>query len=164
MADYPVNGAPYKAKGEQIIGIPEKDVTHPIRQVEKPESWEFVVHSHDAKRAGHHLDLRIGDTERGHAHSWAMRKWPEVGEKRLAVLQSTHSIPYMDWSGEIESGYGAGKVEIADRRKVQIIKSGPDRITFSPAENELYSLVRTKSRDGKAWLLINHGSAPRKQI
>jgi hypothetical protein len=165
VAGYPVTGAPYKEKGEEVIGIPEKGVTHPIRPLLKAEDWEFVVHSHEAKRAGHHFDLRLGDPEKGHAHSWALRGWPAAGEKKLAVIQSTHSMPYMNWEGTIEKGYGAGKVEIADRRKARIIKSSPDRITFSPGPDELYSLIRTKSRDGKAWLLVNHSSAtPRTKV
>lgn len=140
---------------EEIIGIPEKGKFHPIRSVNKPEDWEFVVHDHKAKKAGRHMDLRIGDPETGHGHSWAMRNWPQPGEKRLAVLQSTHSIPYFDWSGTIPEGYGAGEVDIADRRKVKIITANPSKITFESGPGEVYSLLRTGSGGGKTWLLIN---------
>lgn len=152
---YPVTGAAYKEKGEQIIGIPEKGVTHPIRRIIAPEDWEFVVHDHHAKRAGRHYDLRLGDPETGHGHSWALRHWPGPGEKRLAILQSTHSIPYFDWKGTIEEGYGAGKVEIADRRKVTVTKATPDQITFAHGPHEVYSLVKADLRSGKGWLLVN---------
>lgn len=162
-SDYPVAGKPYKTPGEEIIGIPEKGKIEPIRKIDRPEDWEFVVHDHHAEQAGRHFDLRIGDPRSGHGHSWALRHWPEKpGQKRLAVMQSTHSLPYFDWSGRITEGYGKGDVAIADRRKVQVIKSTPSRIDFAPGPNELYTLLRTGARDGKAWLLINRSetSAP----
>lgn len=146
---------PLKLSADEIIGIPKKGLIHPIRRVAKSEDWEFVVHSHEARRAGHHLDLRIGDPSTGHAHSWALRKWPEPGEKRLAVMQSTHTIPYMDWKGTIEKGYGAGNVEIADRRKVKVHSASQDKIDFATGPAERYTLLRTVTRDGKAWLLLN---------
>lgn len=152
---YSTKGEPYSHPDEEIIGIPQKGLTHPIRAIAKPEAWEFVVHDHHALKAGRHYDLRLGDPETGHGHSWALRKWPAPGEKRLAIIQSTHSIPYFDWKGTIESGYGAGKVEIADRRKVTVTKTTPDQITFASGPHEVYSLVRTGLRDSKAWLLVN---------
>lgn len=144
---------------DEIIGIPKKGLIQPIRTISGPEDWEFVVHDHHAKKAGRHFDLRLGDPKTGHGHSWALRYWPAPGEKRLAVQQSTHSIPYFDWSGEIEDGYGAGKVDIADRRNVKMLKATSSQITFSPGAHEVYSLVNTGSRGGKAWLLINRTQA-----
>ncbi len=137
-----------------IIGIPEKGLVHPIRDA-KDEEWEFVVHDHDAKRAGRHFDLRLGDPKTGHGHSWALRSWPLPGEKKLAIQQSTHTIPYFDWKGTIPEGYGAGEVDIADRRKVVLLKATHNQISFTPDTHEVYSLIRTGQRDGKAWLLIN---------
>ena len=139
---------------EDIIGIPKKGLVQKIRS-SKDENWEYVVHDHQALRAGRHFDLRLGDPKTGHGHSWALRKWPKPGEKRLAVLQSTHNLPYFDWKGTIESGYGAGKVDIAARGKAKIHKSTDDQITFAPDPHELYSLVRTGAEGGKSWLLIN---------
>lgn len=80
------------------------------------------------------------------------------GEKRLAVIQSTHSIPYMDWSGKIEQGYGAGDVDIADRRKVKILQATEGKIDFSTEAGERYTIV-TGSNLGKGrWLLLNRSS------
>lgn len=152
---YPATGTPYSVSDEEVIGIPRKGRIEKIRTVKKPENWEFVVQSHEARKAGQHLDLRLGDPVMGHGHSWALRHWPKPGEKRLAVLQSTHSIPYFDWEGKIEEGYGAGDVSIKDRAKVTIQRADPAKITFTRGKNELYSLIRTPSRDGKAWLLLN---------
>jgi hypothetical protein len=139
---------------EAIIGIPEKGKIHPVR-TSKDEDWEFVIHDHDAKQAGRHFDVRLGDPKTGHAHSWAMRYLPKPGEKRLAVAQSTHTIPYMDWSGTIEHGYGAGDVAIHKRGQVKVLSSSPMKISFQTAQGEVYSMVKTKSQDGKAWLMVN---------
>lgn len=155
MPEYPVKGKPYASKGEEIIGIPQKKVTHPIRLIPKPEKWELSVQKHEASRAGLHLDLRVGDPLEGHAHSWALRKWPKPGEKVLAIRQPTHSISYMDWSGVILKGYGAGGVEVADRRAIDVVSANPDKITFHAGPHEIYSLVRTSGREGKSWLLLN---------
>lgn len=156
--EHPVSGASYAPKGEEIIGIPKKGLIHPIRRIARPEDWEFAVHDHRAKKAGRHFDLRIGDPHTGHAHSWALRNWPMPGEKRLAVIQSTHSIPYMDWSGKIEQGYGAGDVDIADRRKVKILQATEGKIDFSTEAGERYTIV-TGSNLGKGrWLLLNRSS------
>lgn len=155
MPEYPARGKAYAPKGEEIIGIPRKRETHPIRLIPKPEKWELSVQKHLAHKAGDHLDLRIGDAQEGHAHSWALRKWPKPGEKVLAIRQPTHSIPYMDWSGVILKGYGAGGVEVADRRAIDVVSAGPEKITFASGPGELYTLVRTSGRDGKAWLLLN---------
>lgn len=140
---------------EPVIGIPEPGKIQPVRSVKKPEQWEYVVQQHAAKKAGKHMDLRLGDPETGHGHSWALRYWPKPGEKRLAVMQSTHDIPYFDWQGTIRKGYGAGKVKISDRQKARVQSASQSKITFTIGKNELYSLVRTSSRDGKGWLLLN---------
>lgn len=155
MPEYPVKGKAYARKGEEIIGIPRKGAIHPIRLIPKPEKWELSVQKHEAHRAGDHLDLRIGDVQEGHAHSWALRKWPKPGQKVLAIQQSTHSIPYMDWSGVILKGYGAGGVSIVERKTVDVASATPDKITFQAGPHEIYSLVRTSARNGKAWLLLN---------
>lgn len=136
-------------------GLPEKGKTHPIRQVSQ-RKWPLGVQLHAADRAGKHFDLRIGDPETGHAHSWAMRKWPGPGESALAVRQGTHTIPYMSFKGTIPAGvYGAGKVERHRLEDVEIVSANPDKIVFNAypgRDTEEYALVKT---DGNQWLLIN---------
>jgi hypothetical protein len=138
-------------------GIPKKELRHPFPKLEAPKTFEFGLHRHLAERAGEHFDLRLGDPETGHAHSWAMRYWPKPGEQRLAVAQPTHTIPYMDFKGELSEGYGKGKVELARREKTEIVSSSPGHVRFnlySGKGAEEFLLRRTDPSKGH-WLLKN---------
>ena len=77
----------------------------------------FIIHQHQAKRAGLHWDLRIEHD--GILESWASRKIPDLVEgkvnKIILFLQPQHQIEWFDFEGEIPAGYGAGKVEIWDK-------------------------------------------------
>lgn len=135
-----------------------KTIRHPIPQVRQPDIWQFGVHDHHSEGgAGHHLDLRLGHPATGHAHSWAMRHWPEPGEARAAFQQPTHRIGYMDFHGRIESGYGKGQVNLARRDRTEITSSSKDHVRFNlmgdkGQARESYLLHRT---DGNKWLLHN---------
>jgi DNA ligase D-like protein (predicted 3'-phosphoesterase) len=77
----------------------------------------FVVHRHEARKAGLHYDLRLEIG--GVLKSWAFRKElpdkPSI--KRLGIEQPDHELSYIDFEGVIEEGYGAGLVEIWDKEK-----------------------------------------------
>lgn len=136
-------------------GIPQKEIVHDIPDVSEPEIWEYAVQRHKARRAGEHLDLRLGDPGTGFAHSWSMRRWPSPGDKLLAVQQPTHTMDYMDFQGQLPEGYGAGLVSLDDRDKVEITNATPDKISFNVYRGkgpEEYSLVRMQ--DDK-WLILN---------
>ncbi len=113
------------------------------------------MHFHDAIRRGPHFDLRLGDPETGFAHSWALpAKWPSANESVHAIHQPTHTLKYMDFSGKIPEGvYGAGNVEIKDRKKVEVIKSSADSIRFNKDSQE-YVLFKLKDN---IWKLHNKG-------
>jgi len=75
----------------------------------------FVIHEHEALRAGHHHDLRL--ERNGVLKSWAVPKGmpEELGVRRRAVLAEDHDLSYGKFEGEIPRGqYGAGKVRIWD--------------------------------------------------
>lgn len=141
---------------EYAKGIPDKATSHELPEIKSPTKWEFAIHSHKAERRGDHFDLRLGDPETGHAHSWAMStKWPKPGESTWAIAQPTHTVKYMDFKGRIESGYGKGDVSLHDRDKVEIINAKPGHISFNLYKGsgpEEYTLHRIAD---KKWKLIN---------
>lgn len=75
---------------------------------------KFVIHEHEALRAGWHHDLRL--ERNGVLKSWAVPKGvpEEPGVRRLAKPVEDHSLGYRKFEGEIADGYGAGKVRIWD--------------------------------------------------
>lgn len=136
-------------------GLPSKKAKHPLPSIDKPKVLEFGLHEHLSEgAAGKHFDLRIGDPETGHAHSWAMKYWPKPGEVRLAVQQPTHTVEYMDFKGRIPSGYGAGQVNLARREKVEVLSSDPSHVRFNlyPGQHVEEYLLRKTDKD---WLLHN---------
>jgi hypothetical protein len=138
-------------------GIPDKERFEPIPTVPKTETWDSVIHKHDAFRAGRHFDLRLLEPKSDNLHSWALRRMPKPGEKVLAVHQPTHTADYIDFKGTIPKGYGAGPVNVHKRTKVKVHKASPSRITFQMGPG-LYTLVHTKGKgkkDERHWLLIN---------
>ncbi len=147
-----------KLSDKKILGILDKNRTQPIPivPIDKDTYWEGGIHHHFAERAGEHYDLRLGDPKTGFAHSWALRRLPEPGDKALAVQQPTHTVEYMDFKGTIPEGYGKGKVKLAFRDKIEIIKSDKDNVSFNVykgAGTEKYRLIRT---NGNQWLLVNY--------
>jgi hypothetical protein len=141
-------------------GIPDRNNRATLPSFTKPQKWEFVLHDHKADKAGQHFDLRLGDPKTGQAHSWVIRSWPKNGEKVLAIMQPTHTVKYMDFNGVIESGYGKGTVDTADRDRIEVIKSSPNKITFYKYVGsgiEKFSLIKTG--DENQWLLLNHTSS-----
>jgi len=141
---------------EEALGIPSRSVSHELPEIKDRKTWEYAVHEHKAERRGNHFDLRLGDPESGHAHSWAMQpKWPKPGESTWAISQPTHTVPYMNFEGRIPSGYGKGDVSLYARDKVEIINSRPGHISFNlykgsgPEEYTLHQI------DGKKWKLLN---------
>lgn len=143
------------AKKEYAPGIPAKKRMVKIRNIKKPEQWEFVVQKHKAKRAGEHFDFRLGDPKTGHGHSWAMKYLPNKGEQNLGVQQPTHTIPYFDFQGEIKDGYGAGDVDTHIRDKVDVIEANDKKIRFvrhlGKGHHE-YVMMRTGDKD---WRVVN---------
>ncbi len=113
---------------------------------------KYVVQEHHATRL--HYDLRL--EHNGVARSWAIPKEPtaETGVKRLAVQVSDHEVEYMDFEGEIEDGYGAGKVERWDSGTWTPESVRKDKIVALIHGEKLsgrFALVRMM---GKNWLFF----------
>jgi len=115
--------------------------------------FEFVIQKHMAERAGKHYDIRLGDPETGIGHSFVVRTLPKKGEKILAHHTVDHVIPYFDFEGRIEKGYGKGIVKQVERGKVTVKSSSPNKITFitHSKQPKKYSLIYL---DGKKWLMV----------
>lgn len=151
---------PYSRSKRTARGLPDKNRNTPLPIVKRGESrtWHFSTQLHDAKRAGTHIDLRLGDPRTGIAHSWAVPKavLPEPGRHVLAVSSGDHTIPYMDFSGLLPSGYGAGAVKLQRREPTEVVYSDADLIKFvlhkGNGGSEEFILRRTND---KAWLLQN---------
>ena len=115
----------------------------------------FSLQRHVAERAKEHYDLRIGDPDTGHAHSWALRYIPKPGERRLAVQQPTHTVPYMDFAGSIESGYGKGDVVLERREPTEILHADDKTVRFNLYKGKGVESLALRRTKGNQWLLQN---------
>lgn len=139
------------AKKEYAPGIPSHKSIQNIPEFDG--EWDITVHEHNANKAGKHYDLRLGDPETGHSHSWALPKatFPDSKNRvRLAVQQPTHTTDYMSFEGDIPSGYGAGSVSIKVKGTTRVSASN-DKVNFSIPGSGAMSLIR---KDGNNWMLI----------
>lgn len=97
----------------------------------------FVVHEHDAKKAGLHYDLRLESNSI--LKDWAFRKAPpeSMGIKRFGIAQEDHDLLWLDFEGEIREGYGAGTMKIWDRGFYEVIKKTDKAIVLKFYGNRL---------------------------
>ena len=89
----------------------------------------FVIHEHEALRAGWHHDLRL--ERNGVLKSWAVPKgMPEKpGVRRVAMPVEDHTLSYGKFEGKIPKGqYGAGKVGIWDHGTYEAKSWGDTKI------------------------------------
>jgi len=137
-------------------GLPSKGVARKIPQTSGGE-WNMNIQLHEAQRAGKHWDMRFEDPKRPVAYSWAVPKAQmpaEIGDKVLAVRQPDHRASYMGWSGDLETGYGAGTVKSEFHEPVPIKETNAGKIKFEQ-DGKSYTLHRTGSK--KNWLLRRTG-------
>ena len=112
----------------------------------------YMVHRHDAKRAGLHYDLRLEDG--GVLKSWAIPKGMPTSGKHLAIQTPDHSISYGKWEGTIKSGYGAGDVKIDTSGKYKTLSKDSKKWKFEILSGKYKGVwTLTKWKDDK-WLII----------
>ena len=110
------------------VGEQEKLPRIPIHQ---EKQMLFVLHQHDAKRAGKHFDIRLGDPVTKRTWNWATRKGlPPPGKIHELFSSGFHPYSWLSFEGTIPEGYGAGKVRIARSGPAEVIESRPDMIRF----------------------------------
>src|SRR6185436_169599 len=137
----------------------------------------FVVQQHSARRL--HYDFRLECD--GVLKSWAVPKGPSLNrdDKRLAVQTEDHPYEYASFEGVIPPGqYGAGEVIVwdcgvhspdeggktlfhdrqgAERQVREGLEKGKLSILLRGEKLKgSFALVRTKSGNGKEWLLLKH--------
>lgn len=122
----------------------------------KPGRTQFIVHNHEALRAGKHQDLRI----KIEANKWDSFAVPKnipltPGVKVLAIRTHFHSNKEAMFTGEIPKGeYGGGKLEEFDKGSCILEKYTPAHmaVTFKGKKIKgLYHLVSTGVMDRKKY-------------
>jgi DNA ligase D-like protein (predicted 3'-phosphoesterase) len=108
---------------------------------------KFLIHEHHADRVGLHYDIRI--EHNGKLESWACRYVPDLikGNKKkiLIILQPAHELDWFDFEGQIEDGYGKGRVKIWDKGNVNKIKWEDNHKTIEFSGTKLkgiYHIIR----------------------
>ncbi len=122
----------------------------------------YVVHRHHATRL--HWDVRL--EMRGVLVSFAVTQGPplEAGKRRLAVHTEDHPLEYLTFHGVIPDGYGAGTMTIWDEGTYDLLKDSPSEYKVHFHGKRLdgeWVLVQTKQNEGRDWLMIKHGTAPK---
>ena len=124
----------------------------------------YAIQKHMASHL--HYDLRLQWS--GILLSWAVPKGPSLDPavKRLAMRTEDHPVEYGDFEGVIPAGqYGAGTVMLWDQGTWHPEDADVDsalqrgEIKFTLRGKKLqgtWVLVRTRSFDKDAWLLIKH--------
>ena len=85
-------------------------------KLKETNQLRFVVHEHKADKVGLHYDLRL--EHNGVLKSWATRKLPDLVSDQTQKIslfeQPDHQMDWLNFSGEIQDGYGKGTVKIWD--------------------------------------------------
>ena len=156
--------ARFPATGRQISGVggnPEEqinldEVLEKDREVMKIMSAEsdekfYMVHRHDANRAGLHFDLRLEDD--GSLKSWAIPKGMPTSGRHLAIQTPDHSMDYGKWEGTIKSGYGAGDVKIDTSGTYETIDKSSNNWKFKILTGKYQGVWRLTHWKEDKWLI-----------
>ena len=116
----------------------------------------FSIQEHYQKsKKSSHFDLRILDPKKKVLWSWAFpkRKFPEVGEKVLAIQTVNHQVSYMYFEGKLDNG---DIVSVYDKGKCHIIMIKNNLIIFYFDGKKIkgaYNFIKSfTSKD--SWLVV----------
>ena len=134
-------------------GIPNKANKGRFMDLPTDVQLTLVRQHHDARKAGPHTDLRIGN-ESG-LYSFAVPKdLPEKpGQWRLAIPTSLHRYGYKDFEGEIPEGYGAGHVTKQEESPVTLLKNTPSYVEFTRGTSKDSPVYKMKRTSGGNWII-----------
>jgi hypothetical protein len=135
-----------------ILEVVKEDSAAQNKEYKVIARTKFILHRHDANRAGIHYDLRLqqldGDKK---VLSFAIPKADIPGgrEKYLAVTNFLHEPKWVDIDDiDIPEGYGAGRIELLEKGTMDIYKwDKKNNITFSFNGKHLkgiYHIIRAK--------------------
>ncbi len=137
------------------------------------DELRFVIQKHAASRL--HYDFRL--EMKAVLKSWAVPKGPSLNpaDKRLAMMVEDHPYDYKNFEGIIPKGnYGAGTVIVWDegtytaldvqgtkteqeKHLLKQLKAGSIKIKMMGTKLKgEFALVKIKSEEDNAWLLIKH--------
>ncbi len=84
-----------------------------------------------------------------------MRRFPEPGEKAMAIRQPTHTKEYsLGFSGTIPKGYGAGKVKLRKSEAIEVQEANEKHVRFNVFSGKVPEQFLLK-RMGNRWMLMN---------
>ena len=135
-------------------GIPDKNNRGRFMDLPTDVQLTLVRQHHDAKKAGPHTDLRIGN-ESG-LYSWAVPKDlpTKPGQWVLAIPTSLHRHSYKDFEGEIPEGtYGAGHVTKQEESPVVLLKNTPSYVEFTRGTTKDSPVYKMKRTSGGNWII-----------
>lgn len=121
---------------------------------------KYVIHEHQAKRAGLHYDLRI-ENDKHQLSSWAIRKGlpKKSGVKHLAIQQPNHQMRWLDVTGEYKgenarNRYGEGTYKILSKGTLTIINKSKDNLVFEISDGEFKGKYVLHRLHGSQWIIF----------
>ncbi|MBC8490796.1 MAG: hypothetical protein H8D45_32680 [Bacteroidetes bacterium] len=113
--------------------IPNLAYHEELPNIEKPTLVEFAVDLHKAERAGRHYDIRFqSPADKEKVYSFATKdRFPMPGESITVFMQPMHDMDALDFSGDIKSGYGKGKINKARREIGEVLESSEKKLKLN---------------------------------
>lgn len=136
----------------------------PKPEGKKTGKQRFVIQEHNASHL--HYDFRLELPEKMDSGDIVLKSWAipknlpdKSGIKRLAIQTEDHPVDYIDFSGIIPSGYGAGTVKIWDKGTFKLTGSEEKSLKFILHGEKLsgeYHLfwLHKKEREENQWMIV----------
>ena len=119
--------------------------------------FSIQIHKQRKKHYDSHFDLRVMNRRRTQLLSWALpkSKFPEYGEKVLAIQTPNHRLSYMYFEGRLENG---DIVELYDRGNCAVLLEKYNMMILKFLGSKIrgiYNFISIQSKtDQKTWLVM----------